>query len=155
MKTFGAVVATLAVGLSAGFIAGGEAAAPEKVTGIGGIFFKSKDPKATADWYAKNLGVVIEKDGPMSFFMWKEVDRPGPTARTVWSIFPQDTDYFGPGASEFMINYRVRDLDTLLKHLRTGGAQVVGKTEDYPYGRFAWVVDNEGRKIELWQPIGE
>jgi predicted enzyme related to lactoylglutathione lyase len=125
----------------------------EKVTGIGGVFFKSKDPKATTEWYHKNLGVPVTEQG--SFFPWKELEHPERTARTVWSPFDQGTEYFQPSTSEFMINYRVADLDKLLAQLRVAGVQIVGKTEDYPYGRFAWIVDPEGRKIELWQPIGE
>jgi predicted enzyme related to lactoylglutathione lyase len=148
------LIAALALGSAAGFTGGLTAATPEKITGIGGIFFKSRDPAATTAWYHEHLGVPIHREQG-SFFAWKELDRPQQTARTVWSAFPADTDYFAPGGAEFMVNYRVRDLDALLAQLRAAGVQVVGKTEEYPYGRFAWILDPEGRKIELWQPIGE
>lgn len=154
--------AALAVGLAAGIAIstakdeGAVKAGPaEKITGIGGVFFKSKDPKATAAWYSKNLGVSLEADATFGFFFWKDLDHPERTARTVWTSFPADTDYFQPGASEFMVNYRVRDLDAMLAQLRAGGVQIVGKTLDEPYGRFAWIMDPDGRKVELWQPLGE
>ena len=154
MRRFLPLLAALVIGLGTGFGAGLHAAPPVTVTGIGGIFFKSKDPRATTAWYHEHLGVPIHPEQG-SFFTWKEVDHPEQTARTVWGVFPADTDYFGPGTSEFMVNFRVHDLDALLAQLRAEGVRIVGKTEEYPFGRFAWILDPEERKIELWQPIGE
>jgi len=124
----------------------------ERVTGIGGIFFKAKDPEAMAAWYSQHLGIGIE-DGHADF-VWGEKDNPDQTGRTVWSIFPADTDYFGPSRPAFMINYRVSNLDRMLEQLRAGGIHVE-KVEDYDYGRFAWITDPEGNRIELWEPKGK
>jgi len=124
----------------------------ERVTGIGGIFFKAKDPEAMAAWYSQHLGIGIE-DGHADF-VWREKDNPDQTGRTVWSIFPADTDYFGPSRPAFMINYRVSNLDRMLEQLRAGGI-LVEKVEDYDYGRFAWITDPEGNRIELWEPKGK
>jgi predicted enzyme related to lactoylglutathione lyase len=117
----------------------------EQVTGIGGIFFKARDPGLMAAWYREHLGIATQ-DGHADF-TWREKDRPEQIGRTVWSIFPADTDYFGSSA---MINYRVADLDRMLEQLRRSGV-TVEKTEDYDYGRFAWITDPEGNRIELWQ----
>jgi catechol 2,3-dioxygenase-like lactoylglutathione lyase family enzyme len=128
-------------------------AAPRKrplVTGIGGVFFKARDPERLRAWYREHLGV--EADRPGVNFFWREAVDGGRFGRTVWSAFPADTRYFGPGDQDFMINYRVRDLDELLARLRQEGIAQVGKTEEYWYGRFAWVVDGEGNRVELWEP---
>ena len=123
--------------------------AKEAVTGIGGVFFRAKNPAALAGWYRKHLGIVV-KDGAADF-VWRERGNPKQLGRTVWSIFPKDTDYFGPGKPAFMVNYRVANLDRLLKQLR--GARIkVEKVEEYDYGRFAWVTDPEGNRVELWEP---
>jgi len=87
----------------------------------------------------------------MNFF-WRERDTPDRLGFTVWSAFPRDTDYFGPSGQSFMINYRVRDLDVLLKRLQVQGVRQVGKVEKFSYGRFAWIVDGDGNRIELWEP---
>ena len=121
----------------------------EKVTGIGGVFFKARDPNALTAWYRQHLGVPVE-DGHADFH-WHDKDRPGQTGRTIWSIFPATTDYFG---SAIMINYRVANLDRLLEQLREAGI-AVEKVEDHDYGRFAWIIDPEGNRIELWEPKGE
>lgn len=118
----------------------------EKVTGIGGIFFKARDPERMAAWYQENLGIRTQ-DGHADFF-WREAHRPDVMGRTVWSIFPAESDYF---SSPVMINYRVANLDAMLEQLRGRGV-VVEKVEDYDYGRFAWLKDPEGNRIELWQP---
>ena len=128
----------------------------EKVTGIGGVFFKSADPKATTDWYSKHLGVNVLKiegqaDSPV-LFQWKELDRPDNVANTVWAPFKQDTTYFEPSPAEFMVNYRVRNLDAMLTQLRSAGVQIVSGPVDEFNGRFAWIIDLDGRKVELWQP---
>lgn len=121
----------------------------EKVTGIGGVFFRVRDIAAMAGWYQKHLGICCE-DGHADF-VWREHDRPDEIGRTVWSVFPEDTDHFGPGRPAFMINYRVANLDRMLTQLRSAGI-VVEKVEDYDYGRFAWITDPEGNRIELWEP---
>ena len=105
-----------------------------------------------AAWYSQHLGIGIE-DGHADF-VWREKDNPDQTGRTVWSIFPADTDYFGPSRPAFMINYRVSNLDRMLEQLRAGGI-LVEKVEDYDYGRFAWIMDPEGNRVELWEPKGK
>ena len=119
----------------------------KRVTGIGGIFFKSKDPKVLGKWYADHLGL----DGEMTIFPWRYHDDPEHKGSTVWSAFAEDTDYFGTGDSQFMINYRVEDLDAVLAALRSEGVEIIGDIADSEYGRFAWIRDPEGRRIELWQ----
>ena len=121
----------------------------EKVTGIGGIFFRVRDPAKMSAWYREHLGIAIE-DGHADF-AWQQGDRPDQAARTVWSLFPADTDYFGPARPGFMINYRVASLDRMLEQLRRGGI-AIEKVEDYDYGRFAWITDPEGNRVELWEP---
>ncbi|HEV8194005.1 MAG TPA: VOC family protein [Ktedonobacterales bacterium] len=122
-----------------------------RVTGIGGIFFKGQNPDELSAWYRKHLDIEVDGDH-VSTFRWREHDEPEHEASTVWSIFPHDTTYFGPGAVPFMINYRVADLDTLLEQLRDEGVQIDERRHDSEYGRFAWIVDPEGHRIELWQP---
>jgi predicted enzyme related to lactoylglutathione lyase len=124
----------------------------EHVTGIGGIFFKARDPEGMAAWYREQLGV--RNEAGHADFPWREHERPDEVGRTVWSIFPADTDYFGPSTSPFMINYRVANLDRMLAQLRQNGITVL-KIEDYDYGRFAWITDPEGNRIELWEPKGK
>jgi predicted enzyme related to lactoylglutathione lyase len=119
----------------------------EKVTGIGGVFFKARDPAALADWYRQHLGIA-SSDGHADF-EWR--DPPGRTGRTVWALFPANSDYFGSSSSSFMLNYRVADLRRLLEELRAAGVKIEG-TEDHDYGRFAWITDPEGNRIELWEP---
>jgi catechol 2,3-dioxygenase-like lactoylglutathione lyase family enzyme len=121
----------------------------QKVTGIGGIFFRVRDPDATAAWYEKHLGISA-KDGHTDF-VWREHERPDQVGRTDWALFPADTDYFGPGKPPFMINYRVENLERMLEQLRHDGVKIE-KVEDYDYGRFAWITDPEGNRIELWEP---
>ena len=124
----------------------------EKVTGIGGIFFRVRDPARMAAWYREQFGICTE-DGHADF-MWREPDRPETVGRTVWSVFPADTDYFGPARPAFMISYRVASLDRMLAQLRQNGI-AVESVKDYDYGRFAWVTDPEGNRIELWEPKGK
>lgn len=123
----------------------------EKVTGIGGVFFKVSDPAQMAAWYRENLG--IESQDGHADFAWRESDRPEKVGRTVWSLFPTDSDYFGPSRQTAMTNYRVTNLDRMLSQLRNNGVKI-DKTEDYDYGRFAWITDPEGNRIELWEPKG-
>ena len=122
-----------------------------RVTGIGGVFFKAKDPKALGQWYKKHLGIDVQDWGGASF-QWQTAAHPNPDGATVWSLFPDNTEYFQPGSSPFMVNYRVEDLDALLQILREEGCQVDDKTENSDFGKFGWVVDPEGNKVELWQP---
>ena len=123
----------------------------KRVTGIGGIFFKSQDPKALAEWYRVHLGVPVEEWGGAAF-RWKNADNPDGAGTTAWSPFAADTTYFAPGNASFMINYRVDDLHALLAALRAEGVQVEDEVEESEYGKFGWIIDPEGNKIELWQP---
>ncbi|AKU90801.1 VOC family protein [Vulgatibacter incomptus] len=119
--------------------------------GIGGIFFKSKDPKALSRWYADHLGVPVEPWGGASF-KWREHEGAGQDASTVWSPFPADTTYFEPSQAPFMINFRVDDLDRMLEQLRRAGIAVDEPREESEYGRFGWLMDPDGNRIELWEP---
>ncbi|PZD78494.1 VOC family protein [Mesonia sp. K7] len=121
----------------------------KRVTGIGGFFFKTEDPKKTKDWYQKHLGLNTDEYG--CTFWWK--DNEGNDCSTQWSPFKKDTKYFEPSQKEFMMNFRVENLVELLDELKKEGVQVVGEIEEYSYGKFGWIVDLEGNKIELWEPI--
>jgi predicted enzyme related to lactoylglutathione lyase len=123
----------------------------KRVTGIGGIFFKSENPETLYQWYEKHLGITRASDGSGVMFKWGGNDSAEPEGMTVWSIFPRDTKYFGTGASPFMINYLVDDMDGLLQALREEGVQV-DPGQDHEYGRFAWITDPEGNRVELWEP---
>jgi predicted enzyme related to lactoylglutathione lyase len=121
----------------------------KRVTGIGGIFFKSADPKALSAWYKDHLGLDVADWGGALFHWGGEGGEPGVT---VWSPFAQDTDYMQPSPASFMINYRVEDLDALLAALKGEGCNVVDKTASSEQGKFGWVIDPEGNKVELWEP---
>ncbi len=121
----------------------------ERVLGIGGIFFKARDPKTLAEWYRQHLGVPVGAEQTYAALTSAEAGE-----MTVWSTFPTDTTYFGPGPAPFMVNYRVRDLEAMLAQLRAAGAQVEERIENYDYGRFGWATDPEGNRFELWQPPG-
>ena len=123
----------------------------KRVTGIGGVFFKAKDPKALGEWYRKHLGIAVEDWGGAAF-RWVSEDNPAGVGTTIWNPFPAATSYFAPSESSFMINYRVPDLHTLLAALRSEGCTVDDKVEESEYGKFGWVMDPEGNRIELWQP---
>jgi len=123
-----------------------------KVTGIGGVFIKAKDPKAMAAWYEKHLGVDFGGQSYMSF-KWINENNPDVPGSTVFSFFKTESDYFAPSASPFMINFRVKDLDALLDRLIAEGVEVVGDRQSYEYGKFGWCMDPEGNKIELWEPV--
>ncbi len=116
----------------------------KRVIGIGGIFFKSRDPQALAAWYRMHLGLDVQAWGGASF--------EGGTGPTNWCPFKADTEYFAPSAAPFMVNYRVADLDGLLAVLRAEGCEVVGAPQASEYGKFGWVMDPDGNKIELWEP---
>ncbi|MBI4956498.1 MAG: VOC family protein [Myxococcales bacterium] len=122
----------------------------KRVTGIGGIFFKAKDPVALRAWYEQHLGIDVQEWGGTAFRWADDAD---PTqGTTIWSIGAADGDSFAPSHSSFMVNYRVEDLAALLRALRSEGCQVLEKTDDSEYGKFGWVIDPEGNKVELWQP---
>jgi len=122
-----------------------------RVTGIGGIFFKARDPEGLREWYHTHLGIDVQEWGGTVFF-WNQPDQTEKSGSTTWSIFPASTNYFDPGSASFMINYRVENLDAVLHALRGEGCQVGDKIEESEYGKFGWVIDPEGNKIELWQP---
>lgn len=123
----------------------------KRVTGIGGVFFKSKDPEQLRAWYQKHLGLEFDAYGSVVFGCPEEQeDRK--KAQTVWSLFPSDTKYFEPSSAPFMINYRVENLSELLTQLKAEGVSVEEKTEEFEYGRFGWIMDPEGNRIELWEP---
>lgn len=123
----------------------------KRVTGIGGIFFKAADPKALSAWYRDHLGLDTSDWGGAIFPWGGEGSAKG---MTIWSPFAQDTDYMAPSTASFMINFRVDDLDALLAVLRTEGCNVLERTETSEQGKFGWVIDPEGNKVELWQPPG-
>lgn len=123
----------------------------KRVTGIGGVFFKSKGPKELKGWYERHLGITPDKDGYVTFF-WREKEDPDAIGFTAWDPFPHDTKYFLPSTAPFMINYRVDDLDALLAALRAEGVTVDDKSEESEFGKFGWIMDPEGNRIELWEP---
>ena len=124
----------------------------KRVTGIGGIFFKAKDAAAMHAWYKKHLGIDVQVWGGASFDWTDDAGQPvGGT--TAWLIEPQDTDHYAPSGASFMVNYRVHDLRALVKALKEEGCQLVGDLDESDYGKFAWVLDPEGNKVELWEPV--
>jgi len=124
----------------------------KRVTGLGGMFFRSGDPKGVTEWYRAHLGIESDAWGGFAF-QWLDKENPDETGYTVWSAFPDDTEHFAPSRHSFMVNFRVADLAGLIDALRAEGVEVVGEIEDHENGRFAWILDPEGRKIELWQPV--
>ncbi len=122
-----------------------------KVTGIGGVFFRSKNPKQTKEWYGKNLGLAITDYG--STFEFRNANRPNERNYLSWSPFKEDTNYFEPSEKEFMINYRVQNIEALVKKLKANGVIIVDEIVSYDYGKFVHVMDLEGNKLELWEPV--
>jgi predicted enzyme related to lactoylglutathione lyase len=122
-----------------------------RVTGIGGVFLRSRDPKALAKWYSENLGITLS-DFNGAAFEWSD-EVPAGTGMTAWSAFPEDTEYFGEGRQAAMINYRVDNLDELLQKLTEAGVWIDPKRDDQGYGKFAWIKDCDGNRVELWEPI--
>ncbi|MDZ7649843.1 MAG: VOC family protein [Cytophagales bacterium] len=120
----------------------------KRVTGLGGVFFKTTDPKKIKEWYGRHLGM---NDTIFKWIDTNDKDAKVP-ALTVWSPFKDDTTYFNPSEKQFMLNYRVDNLVELLRVLKEEGVQIVGEMEEYPYGKFGWVMDPDGNKIELWEP---
>lgn len=125
----------------------------KRVTGLGGVFFKTSDPKKIKEWYGKHLGLPVDEYG--ASFKWIEVDKPDAKepAVTAWSTFDEKTKYFEPSQKPFMFNYRVENLVELLKVLKEEGVEIVGEIQEYPYGKFGWIMDPDGNKIELWEPM--
>lgn len=122
----------------------------KKVTGIGGIFFKCKDPKKLKEWYQTNLGLYTNEYGAV--FEWRQGADKNKKGFTQWSPFNQKTNYFGAAEQQFMVNYRVADLEALVKELKTNGVTIVDSLEKYDYGKFIHIQDLEGNRIELWEP---
>lgn len=122
----------------------------KKVTGIGGIFFKCNDPEKMRNWYKTHLGFDTNDYG--ATFEWKETTDSAKNGSTQWSPFPETTKYFEPSAKDFMINYRVADLEALLEELQKEGVTIVDQIETYDYGKFVHIMDMEGNKIQLWEP---
>jgi len=123
----------------------------KRVTGIGGIFFKAKDAPALQAWYKKHLGIDVQDWGGTAF-SWADADGEPTAGTTVWSVFQDKGDNFAPGKASFMINYRVEDARGLAAVLKKEGCNVLDKIDESEFGIFAWVIDPEGNKVELWQP---
>ena len=119
----------------------------ERVFGVGGVFFKAQEPEKLAAWYREHLGIPIEAGQTFATLVSNAAGE-----ATVWSAFPENTDYFGTAEARCMINYRVRNLDAMLSQLRTAGVSVDDRIDDSEYGRFGWATDPEGNRFELWQP---
>jgi predicted enzyme related to lactoylglutathione lyase len=122
-----------------------------RVTGIGGIFFTSPDPVALRAWYRKHLGIDVQDWGG-TVFRWTDMEGKPAGGTTTWSVSSANSSYFAPSTASFMINYRVADIYGLVKLLRDEGCSVMDKMEESEYGKFAWVIDPDGNKIELWEP---
>ncbi|PCJ64903.1 MAG: glyoxalase [Bacteroidetes bacterium] len=123
-----------------------------KVTGIGGIFFFSDNPKETNEWYAKNLGLEINDWGSSSFES-RNINRPDEINSLQWKPFKKGDEYFSPSKKEFMINYQVQNIEGLVSKLKENGVTILDNIETYDYGKFVHILDSEGNKIELWEPI--
>lgn len=123
----------------------------KRVTGVGGVFLKSKDPSALREWYRRHLGIDAEEWGGVSF-RWQTEDNPQGVGTTVWSVFDAESKYFDPSPAAFMVNYRVADLHELLVALREEGCVVDEKIEESEFGKFGWVMDLDGNRVELWEP---
>src|SRR6202165_290924 len=122
-----------------------------RILGIGGVFFKSANRDQMREWYSKHLGLADKGQGAM--LPWREHDDPQKEHVTVWTVFPASTKYFDPSPAPFMINYITDDMDALLDRLKQEGVKIDAKRMDESYGRFAWIYDLDGNKIELWQPL--
>jgi catechol 2,3-dioxygenase-like lactoylglutathione lyase family enzyme len=122
-----------------------------KVTGLGGVFVRARDPKRLTAWYAEHLGLPVTEWGGV-VFVWDECPAPEGHGATVWSLFPPDTEYFGGSEQAAMLNFRVDDLDALLAELAAKGVWIDAKRQEEANGRFAWIKDGEGNRVELWEP---
>jgi predicted enzyme related to lactoylglutathione lyase len=126
----------------------------KKVTGLGGVFIKAKNPKELCEWYDKHLGINFGKN-TYSLFQWREHEDKEQTGSTTFSFFKEESDYFAPSTKQAMLNFRVGNLEETLNELRQAGVHVFDKVEEYDYGKFAWIMDAEGNKVELWEPKNE
>jgi len=124
-----------------------------KVQGFGGVFFKAKDSKVLRDWYDKHLGTDFSSGS--AYFKWRNRDNQEQIGSTSFGIFKETTDYYAPSTKPFMFNFRVNNLEALLTKLKSDGVQQVGEIDPYDYGKFAWIMDPEGNKIELWEPVDD
>lgn len=124
-----------------------------KVTGIGGIFFKSDDPETTKAWYQQHLGLKTDQFGCL--FEFRNNENPQEINYLQWSPFKKDTSYFEPSSREFMINYRVRNLEGLVSRLRQAGVTICDEIEEFEYGKFVHIMDSDGNKLELWEPVDQ
>jgi len=122
----------------------------KKVTGIGGVFFKCKDPEKIREWYRAHLGMNTDRYG--TSFEWRQGADPLKYGFTQWSPFPESTEYFDPAKKEFMINYRVENLEEMVSELKNEGVTILDTIESFDYGKFVHIIDIEGNKIELWEP---
>lgn len=154
-------VKTIAAVFLAGYVGGQLTAAraqpspglpAERVTGIGGVFIKARDPRALGAWYREKLGLPLKEGAAFVPFLWREREDAERMGTTVWSLFRSDSEHFAPSGAGCMVNYRVRDLDRLLAQLRALGVKVDPKVVEDFNGKFAWVLDPEGNKVELWEP---
>jgi predicted enzyme related to lactoylglutathione lyase len=125
----------------------------KRATSLGGIFIKCEDPKSQRSWYAKHLGLNTDDYG--TSFEWRKPDNPEEKGYTAWSMFKKDTDYFQPSQKDFMINFRVENLEALLEELKKEGIGIVGEIQVFEYGKFAHIMDPEGNKVELWEANDE
>ncbi|MEO0472553.1 MAG: VOC family protein [Bacteroidota bacterium] len=125
----------------------------KRVTGIGGVFFKSSDPVKTRAWYSRHLGIPTDQYG--GHWKFRDLEDPDKVCVGSWSPFSQSTEYFQPSEKEFMINYRVENLAKLLEVLKEEGVKIVGEIQEESYGKFAWIMDLDGNKIELWEPVDQ
>lgn len=152
--TLGAFVLGAVVATSVG---SNDKAEPEmaKIHGIGGIFFTSDDPTATQNWYVETLGIhVLELEGgyKIPLIQWRELDDKESTGTTVFSVFKNEAEHLSPSTANFMINYRVRDIEAIREQVKAGGGTLLGDIQEDFNGRFAWFLDPDGRKVELWEP---
>jgi predicted enzyme related to lactoylglutathione lyase len=125
----------------------------KKVTGIGGVFFKCKDPQKVNDWYKNHLGIETSQWG--TSFDWRDAEDPNKKGSTAWSTFPDTSKYFDPSGKDFMINYRVENIEALVEQLKTEGVTVLDAVEDSDFGKFVHIMDVEGNKVQLWEPKDE
>ena len=123
----------------------------KRVVGIGGVFIKARDPEALRAWYQRHLGIDVQEWGGAAF-KWADAEGNPVAGTTIWSIGPSEGNYFAPSQAPFMINYRVEDLHAVVAALRAEGCNVLEKIDESEYGKFGWVIDPEGNKVELWQP---
>lgn len=122
----------------------------KRVTGLGGVFFKTSNPDKTREWYKAHLGIESESWGAQ--FKWRDIDNPEQTGYSVWCPFKSDSTYFEPSEKPYMINYRVENLVELIKALKSEGIEIIGEMVDGEFGKFAWIMDPDGNKLELWEP---